>query len=71
MDFSNYITYVLKISMIRKYHKISQTADKPMAPRGRATQQSQDTRNTIEMKLTFFLIFMNTQIRKVAYLTME
>ena len=24
----------------------SQTADKPMAPRGIATQQSQDTRNT-------------------------
>ena len=24
----------------------SQTADKPMAPRGRATQQSRDTKNT-------------------------
>ena len=26
--------------------KQSQTADKPMAPRGRATQQSRDTRKT-------------------------
>ena len=28
----------------------SQTADKPMAPRGRATQQSRDTRKTNEAK---------------------
>ena len=26
----------------------SQTADKPMAPRGRATQHSQDTRNSTD-----------------------
>ena len=28
----------------------SQTADKPMVPRGRATQQSQDTRKTNQAK---------------------
>ena len=28
----------------------SQTADKPMAPRGRATQQSRDTRKTNQAK---------------------
>ena len=32
--------------MIRK----SQTANKPMAPRGRATQQPQDTRKTNQAK---------------------
>ena len=30
----------------------SQTADKPMAPRGRATQQSRDTRKTKPSKAT-------------------
>ena len=30
--------------MIKKYHK--QTADNPVAPRGRAAQPSQDTRKT-------------------------
>ena len=31
---------------------LSQTADKPMAPRGRATHQSPDTRKTILSKAT-------------------
>ena len=37
------------LSMIRKYQK-SQTADKPMAPRGRATQPLRDTRKTNKAK---------------------
>ena len=55
--YSNYIenTYICNLSNVRlpvknsEYdQKIpqSQTADKPMAPRGRATQPSRDTRKT-------------------------
>ena len=32
----------------------SKTADKPMTPRGRATQQPQDTRKTNQAKQTAF-----------------
>ena len=38
------------VSMIRKYHKL-QTADKPVASWGRATQQSRDTRKKNKAKL--------------------
>ena len=41
--------YMATTEIVSRYdHKIpqSQTADKPMVPRGRATQQSRDTRKT-------------------------
>ena len=36
--------------MIMKYQKLSHTADKPVAPLGRALQQSQHTRTTNKTK---------------------
>ena len=41
--------HVTKLKIVREYDQEipqSQTADNPMAPRGRATQQSRDTRKT-------------------------
>ena len=39
------------VSMIRKYPAQSQTEDKPMAPRGRATQSSRDTWKSNQLSL--------------------
>ena len=40
------ILVIKKVSEYDQEIPQSQTADKPMAPRGRATQQSRDTRKT-------------------------
>ena len=45
----NYLLYDVQIEIVSEYDQEtpqSQTATNPMAPRGRATHQSQDTRKT-------------------------
>ena len=41
-----------RVKKVSEYDQESQTADKPMAPRGRATQNSRDTRTTNYAKQT-------------------
>ena len=47
--------YLKKVSEYDQEIPQSQTADKPMAPPGRATQLSRDTRKTNEAKQPAFL----------------
>ena len=46
---SNFFAICTNVKIVSEYDQEmpqSQTADKPMAPRGRATQQSRETRKT-------------------------
>ena len=52
-EFLLYIQLLLKHKIVSEYDQEilqSQTADTPMVPQGRATQQSQDTRKTNKAK---------------------